>query len=68
VTESHSNFKPFQLRLDPVGDIERADALLASRAKGSKPGERRLLTERREAMAALASMLRPGNEDRAAES
>lgn len=48
-----------QLRLDPLGDVERCDLALRTRAPRSRPGERRLLTERRDAMRALAAELAP---------
>lgn len=48
-----------QLQLDPVCTIEEADALLRSRASGSRPGAHRLLTIRRDAMRALAAELAP---------
>ena len=48
-----------QLRLDALHDLEVIDSLLRRRQPGSRPGQRRLLTERRDAMAALAAELRP---------
>jgi hypothetical protein len=47
-----------QLRLDPLQDLEAVDSLLRRRQPGSRPGQRRLLTERRDAMRALAAELR----------
>lgn len=52
-----------QLRIDALGDIAAVDALVRSRTSGSRPGLRRLLTERRDAMAALAAELRPTSVD-----
>lgn len=51
-------FKVEQLRLDPLFDIEQVDSILSRRQPGSRPGQRRLLTERRDAMASLAAELR----------
>ena len=60
--EQHaSSVKPFgpeQLRLDPLADIVNVDERLRSWAVGSRPGAARLLTERRDAMRALAAELR----------
>jgi hypothetical protein len=47
------------LRIDAVGDLERLDRAIRDRAPGSRPGLRRLLTERRDAMRALAAQLAP---------
>lgn len=48
-----------QLRLDALADLENAHTLLAERAPRSSPSERALLTEARDAMAALARELLP---------
>jgi len=55
--ESVQALRPIQLRVDPLFDIEQVDVALRVRSFGSQPGERRLLTERRDAMAALAAEL-----------
>ena len=58
---SRSAVKPLtfvQLRLDPLQDLEDADALINSRRKGTRPGLLPLLSERRDAMRALAAELR----------
>lgn len=52
-----------QLRLDALADLEAVDVALRSRARGSRPGARRLLTERRDAMRALALELLPTSVD-----
>ena len=51
--------RPLQLRIDPLADLEDIDRILAVRVKGSRPSIRTLLTERRDAMAALAAELWP---------
>jgi len=51
------------LRLDALGDLERADLALSTHAPHTRPGIRRLLTERRDAMRALAAELAPRYED-----
>lgn len=48
-----------QLRFDALADLEAIDSLLRRRQPGSRPGQRRLLTERRDAMRALAAELAP---------
>lgn len=48
-----------QLRIDPLAQLEQVDSQLRRRQPGSRPGQRRLLTERRDAMRALAAELAP---------
>jgi hypothetical protein len=47
------------LRFDALADIVNVDAAIRVRSHGSQPGLRRLLTERRDAMRALAGELAP---------
>lgn len=48
-----------QLQIDPLSAIEELDSTLRRRRPGSRPGQRRLLTERRDAMRALAAEIAP---------
>ena len=46
-----------QLEIDPLGQLEQIDLDLRRRQPGSRPGQRRLLTLRRDVMRALAAEL-----------
>lgn len=63
MTEGHSNFKPVQLHLDPIGAIEEVDSILGSRQPGTRPGQRLLLTLRRDIFRSLAAELSPRTSD-----
>jgi hypothetical protein len=57
--ESVKSLTFVQLRIDPLGEIEETDRVIRSRQRGSRPGLTRLLTQRRDAMRALAAELLP---------
>lgn len=48
-----------QLSIDPVWDLEELDSMLSKRQPGSRPGQRLLLTRRRDVMRELAAQLAP---------